>query len=142
VISTSKAAELRGDRGELALGELGRRARRQTEGLEGRRHARFATLVTLSDAGRDPVAQQAVERSEVVGQLGRREARLRRHHAAADVDAHRRGQECVLGGNDAADGCSQAEVCVRHQADGSGEDRQPRGPHSLLEGVVVELAGP
>ena len=83
-----------------------------------------------------------MERVEVVGQLGCREACLGRHHAAADVDTDRRGQEGILGGDDAADRCPQAEVCVRHQADGSGEDRQARGPQRLLEGVVVELAGP
>jgi hypothetical protein len=100
------------------------------------------TVVTLSDAGRDPVAEQAVEHAEVVGQLGRREARLRCNHATADVDTHRRGQERTLGGDDAADRCAQAEVRVRHQADGSGEDRQTRGPQRLLQGVVVEFAGP
>ena len=83
-----------------------------------------------------------MEHMEVVGQLRRREVRLCRHHAAADVDTHRRGQERVLGGDDAADCCSQAEVRVRHQADGSGQDRQTRGPQCLLQGVVVELAGP
>ena len=142
VIATAEAAELRGDRRELTLGELGCRARRQPQSLERRRHAGFGTLVTLSDARRDPVTEQAVERVEVVGQFGCREARLGRHHAAADVDTHRRGQEGVLGGHDAADRCAQAEVCVRHEADGSGEDRQTRGPQRLLEGVVVELAGP
>ena len=83
-----------------------------------------------------------MERVEVVGQLGCGQARLRRHHAAADVDAHRRRQECILGRDDAADRCPQAEVRVRHQTDGSGEDRQPRGAQGLLEGVVVQLAGP
>ncbi len=96
----------------------------------------------LSDTRRDPVAKQAVESREVVRQLGCREVGLGRHHAAADVDADRRGQERILGRDDAADGCPEAEVRVGHQADRSGEDRQTRGPQCLLEGVVVELAGP
>ena len=100
------------------------------------------TLVTLADAGRDPVPQQAVEPERSSGQLGCTEAGLRRHHAAADVDPDRGGQDGVLGRDHAADRCPEAEVRVRHQADGPGEDRQPRGPERLLEGVVVELAGP
>ena len=123
--------------------KLGCRTRRQSQGLE-RRRAPSASerLVTLADAGRDPVAQQAVQLVEVVRQLGCGEVGLRRHHAAADVDADRRGQEGILGRHDAADGCSQAEVGVRHEADRPGQDRQTRGPQRLLEGVVVELAGP
>ena len=98
--------------------------------------------MTLADASRYPVTKQGVEHMEVIGQFSRREVRLCRHHAAADVDSHRRGQERVLGGDDTADCCSQAEVCVRHEADGSGQDGQPRSPQCLLQGVVVELAGP
>ncbi len=79
---------------------------------------------------------------EVVRQLGGAQVGLCRHHAAADVDPDRRRQEGVLGRHDAADGRAEAEVRVRHEADRTGQDRQPRRPQRLLQGVVVELAGP
>ena len=142
VVATAEAAELGGDRRHLALGEVGCRARRHTQGLECGRDTLARALMTLADAGRDAIAQQAVQLAEVVRQLGSAEVGLCGHHAAADVDADRGRQDGVLGRHDAADGCPEAEVRVRHEADRPGQDRQTRRPERLLEGVVVEFAGP
>ena len=56
----------------------------------------------------------AAQLGEVVGQVACRERGAHRHHAAADVHAHRRRHDGGPGGDDRADGGALAQVHVRH----------------------------
>ena len=99
-------------------------------------------VVALADTGRDRLLDAAEQRLERVGQLVLGDVELGGDHAAADVDADRRGDHRALGRDHRADRGADADVGVGHEGDVALHDRQASGLLGLADGPRVDVARP
>jgi hypothetical protein len=95
-------------------------------------------------AVRHGALDRRAQRREVVGQVAGLEAGLDRHHAAADVDADRRGDDRAHGRDDAADRRAHAPVHVGHRGDPAVDEGHARDVLELAQRRVLDrhAAGP
>ncbi len=92
------------------------------------------------DARLKLLLERAPERH--VGEALRRNIRLRRDHAAPDVDSNRSRNHRVLRSDHASDGHAVAEVRVRHERDVVEQRRMLRKVRSLLDGTLLAVRAP
>ena len=93
---------------------------------------RVARVAVLVEADRHIAADLAEGFLQgLLIKLVRGERKARRHHSAADVDAHGGGDDGALRGNDRAHGRADTEVHVRHGRHVVVHDRQARDVHEL-----------
>jgi hypothetical protein len=109
------------------------------------RHLTVAVTVdgaAPTDARRDAVLDERHEPVEVVRQLVGAKSGLGGDHSAADVDAHGGGDDRAPRGDHGPDSRTDADVCVRHESDVAGHERQTAGLRGLIEGALLYVAAP
>jgi hypothetical protein len=107
-----------------------------------RRMVAHIAVVMLPETHRDIAAhlvEDFLERALV--EIVARERKARRHHAAADVDPHRRRDDGAHGGDHRAHRGADAEMHVRHGGDVVMHDRQARDVDKLRARRGLDLAG-
>ncbi len=100
-----------------------------------------AGLAVLVEAHGDRTLDRGAHAREAVGQVLDLERQAHRVHAAADVDADRRGDDRAPGGNHRADSRADAGVHVGHRRDVAEHDRQLRHVGELLTRMRLEVLG-
>ena len=89
-------------------------------------------------AVRHGALDRAAQAVQVVGQVGGGQRGAHRHHAAADIDADRGGNDRALRRDHAADGRALAEVHVGHHRQVAEDEGQLRRVHELLARLVLD----
>ena len=110
----------------------------------GRRRRAPGAAVAL--AGRTAVRHGTLDRrahrTQAVRQIGRRERRLRGHHAAAEVDADRGRDDGLARRDDAAHRRALADMHVRHHRQVAEDERHARCARELLACLVLDRYAP
>ena len=147
VIACSKRAEMHQVVGILQTRELladtVEPANKRGPGLDDRGGGRApGSAITLSAPHIPPMRHRPLNRGsnglEVVGQVMRHQRGARRHHAAADVHAHRRRDHRTLGGDHGPYRCADADMDIRHGGDMFEDEGHLGCTRQLDAGLVID----